>query len=110
MRKAIAIGCIVLGAMLLGALTPGTADAATDSVAATTAGIELGTAPVVRVASATSHHHHHVGLRPLLSALRPLFAVTFVVVAAGMATEIPSGLRSRLRSHTATRRGPPALA
>lgn len=109
-RKAIAVSVLVLGSMLLGALTPGVAAAATDSVATTTAGIELGTAPVIRAAANAAAHAALLALRPLFSLFRLLVAVTVVLASAGLVLEVPSGLRSLLRSRAGTRRGPPLLA
>jgi hypothetical protein len=109
LRRALGIYVIVLASLLLGALAAGTPVAGNDTVAATTAGIELGTAPVARaVQSAVAPHR-----LPLARALAIVLQIALVGAALWPLVEVPPDAQSRLRllcSGARTRRGPPALA
>ena len=110
MRKAMVIGLLVLASILLGALAAGTPVAGNDSVAAVTAGINLGTAPVARTAPTAAISARVSALRALLTIIRTAFEGAAVLLAATLLVDVPGGVRSLLRGQARTRRGPPALA
>jgi hypothetical protein len=113
MRKAVAIGVLILGAMLLGTLVAGAQVPGNDTVAAQTAGIELGTAPAPVARLTTSLLA--VGLRAA-AALRPLLAVLQILVAlaalwiAAALVDVPGGVRALRLRQAGVRRGPPTPA
>ena len=110
MRRAVVVSLLVLASVLLGALAAGTPVAGNDTVAAVTAGIELGTAPVARAAS-PAHDALRLSLvRALLALLQLVLAAAALVAAFGPWIAAPGNPRSLLRSQVRQRRGPPALA
>lgn len=109
MRKAIVVSVLVLASILLGSLAAGTPVAGNDTVAAVTAGINLGTAPVVRAASTAQLPDATAALRAAITVL--LVVASTVVAGSAFATHLvvaPSRRRSLLRSQVGARRGPPA--
>jgi hypothetical protein len=111
MRKAVAVGVLVLGAMLLGTLAAGTGPAGHHSVATT--GIELGPAPapVARIASTSAVLlRTAAALRPGLAVVLVLLALAAAWFAAALVADVPGGERALRRRQAGDRRGPPALA
>jgi hypothetical protein len=107
-RKVVAVSVVVLASLLLGALTSGTPVAGNDSVAALTAGIELGTAPVARAVTHATVERVG-GLNAVALVLRTLLvlAAAAVVVLRRAATDHESSTRSLLVASGRTWRGPP---
>ena len=103
MRR-IVIGLVVLSSILLGALAAGTPVAGNETVAAVTAGINLGTAPA-RAASTTQAAANLVPVRALVLSLLLLLiaaAIRWVDL-----HEPPRLVRSLVRGQTRDGRGPP---
>jgi hypothetical protein len=102
------VSIVVLASMLVGALAAGTPVAGNETVAALTAGIELGTAPVARAVT------HLPAERPALprgltAALRTLLILAIAVVGADRAlAEREPARRSAIVGGATTWRGPPA--
>jgi hypothetical protein len=113
MRKAVAVGVLVLGAMLLGTLLPGASVPGADGAAAATAGIELGTAPArvgqIAASAIAVPLRPAAALRPLLAVLQLLLALAALWIAA-VAADVQNGVRALRLRQAGVRRGPPLLA
>jgi hypothetical protein len=113
MRKAVAVSLLVLGAMLLGTLAAGTTVPGNDTVAATTAGTDLGTppAPTPQIAGASAVVLRTVAtLRPVLAIALVLLALAALWFADALRADVPGGMRALRRRQAGDRRGPPAVA
>ena len=102
------VALLVLGAVLLQIFASGTPVAGDDSVAAVTAGINLGTAPAARIAPS----ERTASLRtPLFSTLLALLGLLLLADAGLEALARPHhDLQSILQRRTLGRRGPPTTA
>ncbi len=108
MRKGVLVAVIVLTSILLGSLAAGTPVAGNGSVAAVTAGIELGTAPVAR-AAASATVEGLGALRSLVTSVQVLLIlVAGLVVRRGFGGVDPTTDRGVDLARAHTRRGPPA--
>jgi hypothetical protein len=108
-RRATTIAVLVLASILLGALAAGTPVAGNDTIAARTAGIELGTSVVARTAPGASSE---------APAPRPLVAIVLAALVGWAAAIRPVRRRCAAATSAPTRpfasgparRGPPAPA
>jgi hypothetical protein len=113
MRKAVVVSVLVLGAMLLGTLAAGTTVPGNDTVAAATAGTELGTVPgpVSQIAGSPAMVARTVAaLRPILAVVLVLLALAALWFADALRADVPGGMRALRRRQAGDRRGPPAPA
>lgn len=105
MRRA-AIGVLVLASILVGSMAAGTPVAGNDTVAAVTAGIEIGagTHPAPRVVASVARSVLDHGLLQLLVAIVGLAGVLLCA-----AVVVSASACSVLRWQRRVRRGPPAF-
>jgi hypothetical protein len=104
--RRILIGLLVLSSILLGALAAGTPVAGNDTVAAVTAGINLGTAPV-----RASTTHAVADVAPLRALLLALLLLLVAATTRWVDFREPARLvRSLVRGQTGDGRGPPTAS
>jgi len=107
-RHRTAIALLVVATILLGVLAVGTPVAGNDSVAAVTAGINLGTSPTARTTATTNGLPDAIPRRAAFVTLLLLLALA-LVPREWTVPRRTSDPGTPLRSSALARRGPPAI-